>query len=106
MSCAFAAGIGADPWWAPSTLGPIQCSPSLPAVAARRPGKGICAGHCCPRRHTVLATREIDPGDMATYSWDYAGSCGYWYRFTYFNRTTLAETSLTDLDSVRHAVHL
>lgn len=50
---------------------------------------------------TVLATREIDPDDMSTYYRDSAGSSGYWYRFTYFNETTMGETSLTDLPAVR-----
>ena len=50
---------------------------------------------------TVMATRDIDPDDMSTYYRDSAGSSGYWYRFTYFNETTLAETSLTELEAVR-----
>lgn len=50
---------------------------------------------------TVLATREIDPDQQSTYFADSAGSSGYWYRFTYFNETTLAETPLTSLDPVR-----
>lgn len=35
---------------------------------------------------TVLSTREIDPNDASTYSWDSAGSFGYRYRLTYVNR--------------------
>lgn len=54
-----------------------------------------------PSVFTVLATREIDPDDMSTYYRDSAGSSGYWYRFTYFNETTMEETPLTDLSAVR-----
>lgn len=50
---------------------------------------------------TVLATREIDPDQQSTYFNDSAGSSGYWYRFTYFNATTMEETPLTALDPVR-----
>ncbi|MEW1951036.1 hypothetical protein AB0280_17515 [Pseudarthrobacter sp902506025] len=50
---------------------------------------------------TVLATREIDPDQQSTYFTDSAGSSAYWYRFTYFNATTMAETPLTALDPVR-----
>lgn len=50
---------------------------------------------------TVLATREIDPDQMSTYYRDSAGSSGYWYRFTYFNETTMAETDLLELPAVR-----
>lgn len=49
----------------------------------------------------VLATREIDPDQMSTYYRDSAGSSGYWYRFTYFNETTMTETGLLELDPVR-----
>lgn len=51
----------------------------------------------------VLATREIDPDQMSTYYRDSAGSSGYWYRFTYFNETTMAETDLLELPAVRSA---
>lgn len=54
-----------------------------------------------PSVFTVLATREIDPDDMSTYYRDSAGSSGYWYRFTYFNETTMKETPLTELPAVR-----
>lgn len=50
---------------------------------------------------SVLATRDIDPDQQSTYFTDPAGSSGYWYRFTYFNLTTMAETPLTALDPVR-----
>lgn len=50
---------------------------------------------------TVFATREIDPDQMSTYYKDSAGSGGYWYRFTYFNETSMEETPLTALDPVR-----
>ncbi|NHW45967.1 hypothetical protein HAV21_03520 [Paenarthrobacter sp. MSM-2-10-13] len=50
---------------------------------------------------SVLATRAIDPDQQSTYFADSAGSSGYWYRFTYFDPTTMAETPLTALDAVR-----
>ncbi|MDR6794734.1 phage gp36-like protein [Pseudarthrobacter oxydans] len=54
-----------------------------------------------PEAFTVLVTREIDPDQMSTYYRDSAGSSGYWYRFTYFNESTLAETDLLELPAVR-----
>lgn len=50
---------------------------------------------------TVLATRSIDPDQLSTYYTDSSGSSSYWYRFTYYNATTLAETDLTDSLAVR-----
>lgn len=45
---------------------------------------------------TVVATREIDPDQPSTYYQDSAGSSGYWYRASYYNEATLAETALTE----------
>lgn len=50
---------------------------------------------------SVLATRSIDPDQPDTYYTDSAGSSGYWYRHTYFNETTLAETPLDEFWPVR-----
>ncbi|KSZ59665.1 hypothetical protein Z045_05700 [Rhodococcus pyridinivorans KG-16] len=49
----------------------------------------------------VLATRSIDPDQLSTYFTDSQGSSNYWYRFTYFNATTMDETSLNDSIPVR-----
>ncbi|MFZ2528757.1 MAG: phage protein Gp36 family protein [Rhodococcus sp. (in: high G+C Gram-positive bacteria)] len=50
---------------------------------------------------TVLATRDIDPDQLSTYYTDSSGSSSYWYRFTYYNATTLDETDLADSIAVR-----
>lgn len=44
---------------------------------------------------SVLATRNIDPDQHATYYTDNSGSANYWYRLTYFNQVNGDETDLT-----------
>jgi hypothetical protein len=50
---------------------------------------------------TVLATRNIDSDQPMTYYTDSSGSANYWYKYTYFNQLTNAETSLADSVPVR-----
>jgi len=50
---------------------------------------------------SVLATREIDPDQLSTYYTDSSGNSNYWYRYTYYNETSLAETDLDDSDARR-----
>lgn len=50
---------------------------------------------------TVIATRSIDPDQLSTYYTDSSGGSNYWYRYTYFNETTLEETSLLDSEPRR-----
>ena len=50
---------------------------------------------------SVLATREIDPDQLSTYFTDPAGNSNYWYRYTYYNEISLAETDLDDSDARR-----
>lgn len=49
----------------------------------------------------VLATREIDPDQLSTYYTDSDGNSGYWYRYTYYNETSVDETDLDDSDARR-----
>lgn len=50
---------------------------------------------------SVLATRTIDAEKETTYYTDSSGSADFWYRFTYFNPITLAETDLASSVPVR-----
>ncbi|WP_425005770.1 phage protein Gp36 family protein [Mycolicibacterium sp. S3B2] len=50
---------------------------------------------------TVLITRSIDPDQQSTYYTDSSGSSSYWYRYTYYNETSLAETDLDESDAKR-----
>lgn len=50
---------------------------------------------------TVLATRSIHPDQLSTYYTDSAGSSQFWYRSTYYNATTLAETDVEDSTATR-----
>ncbi|MDQ0869046.1 phage gp36-like protein [Arthrobacter sp. V1I9] len=50
---------------------------------------------------TVLATRSINADHQSTYFTDSAGNSDFWYRFTYYNATTLDETDLADSEPVR-----
>lgn len=50
---------------------------------------------------TKLATVNIDPDQLSTTYTDANGGDGYWYKFTYFNQTNLAETSLSDSGAAR-----
>lgn len=50
---------------------------------------------------SVLATRPIDPDQISTYYTDSAGDSTWWYRYTYYNATTLDETALSDSPPVR-----
>ncbi|KUM39015.1 phage protein Gp36 family protein [Arthrobacter sp. EpRS71] len=43
---------------------------------------------------SVLTTRSIDPDQLSTYYRDPEGSSAYWYRYSYFNPTTMEETPL------------
>lgn len=47
------------------------------------------------------ATVNLDIDRAYTQYTDSAGGSGYWYRFTYFNPTTSAETNLSDSNAVR-----
>ncbi|MCO4274269.1 DUF1320 domain-containing protein [Pseudarthrobacter sp. HLT3-5] len=49
----------------------------------------------------VLTTRAIDPDQISTYYKDPTGSSDFWYRYTYFNTSTLEETPLTAFDAFR-----
>lgn len=49
----------------------------------------------------VLATRTIDAEKETTYYTDSTGSADFWYRYTYFNPITEAETDLDDSIPVR-----
>lgn len=50
---------------------------------------------------SVLATRNIDPDQVSSYYTDSTGSAGFWYRWTYYNVTTLEETPLIESPTVR-----
>lgn len=50
---------------------------------------------------SVLATRTIDPDQLSTYYTDSSGDSWYWYRFTYFNETTLEATDPGESDPRR-----
>lgn len=50
---------------------------------------------------TELAAVDIDPDQQSTYYNDSDGSSGYWYKFTYRNSETEAETDLADATAVR-----
>ncbi|MGB3684955.1 MAG: phage protein Gp36 family protein [Ornithinimicrobium sp.] len=50
---------------------------------------------------SVLATRSLDPDQETTYYTDSSGGSAYWYKHTYFNETTLEETSLAAANAVR-----
>lgn len=50
---------------------------------------------------SVFATRVIDADQPDTYYTDSTGSANYWYRYTYFNETTLAETVLDEFWPMR-----
>lgn len=50
---------------------------------------------------TVLASRSIDADELSTYYTDSSGSSSYWYKFTYWNELTGAETDLDDSEAVR-----
>jgi hypothetical protein len=50
---------------------------------------------------TLLTTADIDFDQMATEYTDNAGGAGYWYKFTYFNSATSAETAIADSNSAR-----
>lgn len=50
---------------------------------------------------SVLATRSIDADQVLTHYTDSSGSSSYWYRSTYYNEATTAETSLSDSQPVR-----
>ncbi|NDZ93343.1 DUF1320 domain-containing protein [Streptomyces sp. SID6673] len=48
-----------------------------------------------------LATRSIDPEQLSTYYRDSNGTSDHWYKFTYTNLDTGAETDLSDSTAVR-----
>ena len=48
-----------------------------------------------------IAEREIDADDTSTYYRDPVGSSAYWYRLTYFNPDSEAETALSSSRAVR-----
>lgn len=50
---------------------------------------------------SVVATREIDPDQLSTYYTDSSGNSNYWYRYTYYNEITLAETDLDESEARR-----
>jgi len=45
---------------------------------------------------TLIATIDIDADQLETTYTDAAGSSAYWYKFTYYNLTSLTETSIGD----------
>lgn len=49
----------------------------------------------------VLGVRQIDADQQSTYYTDSTGSSDYWYKLTYYNATTLAETELSASTAVR-----
>lgn len=49
----------------------------------------------------LLTTIDIDPDELSTKYTDTTGSASYWYKFTYYNSTSLAETSLADSIAAR-----
>ena len=51
--------------------------------------------------YVALAARSIDSEQLSTYYRDPAGSADFWYRFTYTNLTSGAETSLAASRAVR-----
>lgn len=50
---------------------------------------------------SVIVTRNIDPDQLGTFYTDSTGGSGYWYKYTYFNSATSAETPLADASAVR-----
>lgn len=50
---------------------------------------------------SVLSTRSIDPDQLSTYYTDSAGNSNFWYRNTYYNAVTLADTALGDSTPTR-----
>ncbi|MFD4554412.1 phage protein Gp36 family protein [Streptomyces sp. NPDC058469] len=50
---------------------------------------------------SIVATRNIDPDQTGTFYTDSAGGSDYWYKYTYYNSVTLAETPLADAAAVR-----
>lgn len=50
---------------------------------------------------TLLAPVDIDPDQMSTTYTDPDGTAGYWYKYTYYNSTSTAETDLNQTIAVR-----
>jgi hypothetical protein len=50
---------------------------------------------------TLLQTISIDPNDFLTTFTDSTGGGGYWYKYTYYNSTSLFQTSLGIANAVR-----
>lgn len=50
---------------------------------------------------TALGSRALDADQVSTYYTDSTGGSAYWYKATYYNETTLEETSLALADPMR-----
>lgn len=50
---------------------------------------------------TLLATVDMDVDEQSTTYTDATGGDGYWYKYTYYNETAIAETSIADSTVVR-----